>query len=217
MYLRTYFFRSLTRIPSNRLEKSAKRIDKKRLSLQIQVPIGMDQSGKLMDLLEEKIKDRRFTNLIRKALKAGYLETKSSFKSLSDEVNQSNFSAILGNIYLHQLDSFIEGLKENRPGEFRFRDLAYVRYRENALIGIRGPEKDLEDLQVMVYHLLRIVLLLEPRLKKAHLLSHGVTFLGAVIHQSRRGLQIAVDLPTVKKQLTESGFIKGNRAYPKYI
>ena len=75
----------------------------------------------LMAIIEAKILDRRFTNLIRKALKAGYLEFNVLNTNIAGTPQGSIVSPILANIFLHQLDVFIESLiagfnKGNRPG-----------------------------------------------------------------------------------------------------
>ena len=62
----------------------------------------------LIRLLRSRIKDERFTRLVIKALKAGYLEFKELKTSLSGTPQGSIISPILSNIYLSQLDKFIE-------------------------------------------------------------------------------------------------------------
>jgi group II intron reverse transcriptase/maturase len=69
--------------------------------------------GKLMDLLESKINDRRFTNLIRKSLKAGYFSFKELKYNIAGTPQGSIVSPILANIFLHQLDEYILNLKKD--------------------------------------------------------------------------------------------------------
>jgi len=66
-----------------------------------------------MALLENKILDRRFTNLIRKSLKAGYFDFKELKQNLAGTPQGSIVSPILANIFLHQLDEYIYELKKN--------------------------------------------------------------------------------------------------------
>jgi retron-type reverse transcriptase len=65
-----------------------------------------------MNVLESKIQDQRFLQLIRKSLNAGYFEFKVHKTSIVGIPQGSIISPILANIYLHQLDLFILELKE---------------------------------------------------------------------------------------------------------
>ena len=67
----------------------------------------------LIGTLEERIKDRRFINLIRKSLKAGYFEFKQLSISVAGTPQGSIISPILSNIFLDKFDKFIEELKSN--------------------------------------------------------------------------------------------------------
>jgi group II intron reverse transcriptase/maturase len=64
----------------------------------------------LMSIIEHKVADRRFTNLIRKALRAGYLDFKTVKHSIIGTPQGSIISPLLCNIYLNVLDRFVESL-----------------------------------------------------------------------------------------------------------
>src|SRR5262249_6678703 len=64
----------------------------------------------LMGLLEKKIDDIKFLNVIRRMLKAGYMEDWKFHDSYSGTPQGGIISPILANIYLHELDAHIEGL-----------------------------------------------------------------------------------------------------------
>ena len=66
---------------------------------------------KLMDLIESKILDRKFTRLIWKSLKAGYFEFRTYSNNLAGTPQGSIISPILSNILMSQLDNHINGLK----------------------------------------------------------------------------------------------------------
>ena len=64
-----------------------------------------------MAIIERKIKDKRFTDLIRKSLKAGYMEFRIFKHSVSGTPQGSIISPILSNIYLNELDKYMERVK----------------------------------------------------------------------------------------------------------
>ena len=70
----------------------------------------------LINILRKRIKDERFINLIRKALKAGYLEFNIPTNTIVGTPQGSIISPILANIYLHEFDQFISDqiLTENK-------------------------------------------------------------------------------------------------------
>jgi group II intron reverse transcriptase/maturase len=67
--------------------------------------------NKLMNIVEYKILDRQFTKLIWKSLKAGYFEFKRLNHNIIGTPQGSIISPILSNIFLHQLDIFVDKLR----------------------------------------------------------------------------------------------------------
>lgn len=65
-----------------------------------------------MRILNERTKDPRFLSLIRKALKAGYMEFSKYSHSVAGTPQGSIISPILANIYLDKLDRYVAELKE---------------------------------------------------------------------------------------------------------
>jgi group II intron reverse transcriptase/maturase len=74
---------------------------------------------KLMSIIEDKIQDRRFTRLIRKALNAGYFEFKTFKHSIIGTPQGSIISPILSNIFMDRLDKFVEQLKQQFDRELK--------------------------------------------------------------------------------------------------
>jgi len=81
----------------------------------------------LIGVLRKKIKDERFINLIRKLLKAGYIDLdKIRHDSLAGTPQGGIASPILANIYLNELDEFVERLRgELEQGTARRANRAY--------------------------------------------------------------------------------------------
>ena len=66
----------------------------------------------LLGVLRKKIKDERFISIIREFLKAGYQDLDEARKdSLAGTPQGGIVSPILANIYLHELDEFVEQLQ----------------------------------------------------------------------------------------------------------
>lgn len=80
----------------------------------------------LINILKEKIADERFLRLIRKFLKAGYLEDWVYHKTYSGTPQGGIISPILANIYLDKLDKYINEYIENfNIGKERKRNPSY--------------------------------------------------------------------------------------------
>jgi group II intron reverse transcriptase/maturase len=94
----------------------------------------------LVSLLRRRIKDEHFLGLIWKFLKAGYMENWVYHNTISGTPQGSGASPILANIYLHELDTFMERYAEqfnagktrrrNREYDHHRGHLEYLRYRK---------------------------------------------------------------------------------------
>ena len=67
----------------------------------------------LMGILEKKIDDAKFLAVIRKMLKAGYMENWQYHKTHSGTPQGGIISPLLANIYLHELDRYVETLRQS--------------------------------------------------------------------------------------------------------
>lgn len=67
----------------------------------------------LIGIVGKKVKDARFINLLRLFLKAGYMEEWKYYGTYSGCPQGGIISPILANIYLNELDTFVEELKKS--------------------------------------------------------------------------------------------------------
>jgi group II intron reverse transcriptase/maturase len=68
--------------------------------------------SKLIEILQRKIKDSKFLNIIRSFLKAGYIEDFRYNKTYSGTPQGGILSPILANIYLNELDNKVMEIKD---------------------------------------------------------------------------------------------------------
>jgi retron-type reverse transcriptase len=94
-----------------------------------------------MCVLEKRISDQRFLELIRKALNSGYMVSDIPKIDLVGTPQGSVISPILANIYLHELDVFVEKLKS----EFDSPEERPIRKESNRYIDQMLKAKRIED------------------------------------------------------------------------
>ena len=77
---------------------------------------------KLIDILQRKIKDSKFINIIRLMLKAGYVEDFKYHETYSGTPQGGILSPILANIYLNELDMKLEEIQKRfkKPHERKY-------------------------------------------------------------------------------------------------
>lgn len=80
----------------------------------------------LVNILQKKIDDVKFIQLINRMLRAGYLEQWKYNKTYSGVPQGSIVSPILANVYLNELDEFVQNLNYNK-GKKRTINLEYNR------------------------------------------------------------------------------------------
>jgi len=105
----------------------------------------------LMELLAKRIEDRRFLKLIRSFLEAGYLENWVYHRTYSGTPQGGTVSPILANIYLHELDEWLDqktrafnlgaGRAVNPDAKRRYGSYQRLLYRARKLKTMGQPEK----------------------------------------------------------------------------
>jgi len=114
---------------------------------------------KLIEILRRKIDDEKFIDLIWKFLKAGYMEDWQYHKTYSGTPQGGIISPIISNIYLNELDMFMQSYKENfdkgkerkRLKEYRTREARLQ--RANKKYKAQWEEMSEEEKELALQHL----------------------------------------------------------------
>jgi RNA-directed DNA polymerase len=148
---------------------------------------------KLMSLLRKRVKDERFLSLIWKFLRAGVMERKL-FKDTKLGTPQGGIiSPFLANVYLHELDKYMERYTALPTKEKTVRRIAgmanyaYIRYADDFVILANGSKGQAETVRDEVRNFLSTNLRLTLSMEKTKIthLNDGFDFLGFTI---RRGM-----------------------------
>ncbi len=101
----------------------------------------------LMNLLSRDIHDGRFLNLIRLALKAGYMEEWEYHQTYSGTPQGGVLSPLLSNIVLHELDTYIEDvlIPLYSRGKERHYNKEYCRIRQRGVEARKRGNYDLAE------------------------------------------------------------------------
>lgn len=157
----------------------------------------------LSNIINKKIKDARLLKLIYKFLKAGYLEDWKYNKTYSGTPQGGIISPILANIYLHELDQFIEKKakgfdkpsKQYRTDEYMRKqsEIAKIRYY---LSKAEGEERErlIKDMKKCKLELLKTPMKLQTD-KKIRYIRYADDFLIGVNGSKE-------DCEKIKKELT---------------
>ena len=167
----------------------------------------------LIRILRRKIQDERFLNLIWKFLRSGSEQERNLKLSKKGLSQRRVVLTILTNIYLHELDIFIETLinqydigkqqtnkkygnllRELNSEEFldkNLKKLVYLRYEDDWILGIIGSKNFAETIyeSIQRFFLEHLKLTISP--KKNHILHfsrQGANFLGYYIKCQQAGI-----------------------------
>lgn len=82
----------------------------------------------MMRLLERRIDDHKFLKLVRAMLKAGYMEDWQYHATYSGTPQGGIISPLLSNIYLHELDHYVEQVQADfSKGKSRRKNRVYAK------------------------------------------------------------------------------------------
>lgn len=141
----------------------------------------------LLNLMQERIADRRLLLLVERFLKAGVMEGKL-FKRTECGTPQGGIcSPLLANIYLHQLDLYwwqkygnLNRKQKERRRTQHLGNCALIRYADDWLLLTNGSKQEAYRLRDEFQTFLREHLLLELNIEKTHIthVNNGFDFLG---------------------------------------
>jgi group II intron reverse transcriptase/maturase len=146
---------------------------------------------KLMKLLKHRIKDEKILQLIWKFLKAGVMENKTFRDTQLGTPQGGIVSPLLANIYLHELDKYMEKYTELSTKEKTARrksgqsNFAYVRYADDWIVLCNGTRQQAEDMKEELFNFLQSNLKLKLSSSKTKIthLNDGFKFLGFWINR----------------------------------
>ncbi len=148
----------------------------------------------LLNLLGQKIEDRRFLLLIHDALKCGVLNGWNI-----NETQTSNFSKLLLNIYLHEFDSFIE----------YHLNIKHVRFANSFVIGIVGTKESARKIQFLIREFLMDKLHLSEEKTLITHIEKEIPFLGyefTLNKQWNQSIMIKIPAKSIQTFASKNGY-----------
>lgn len=151
---------------------------------------------KLLRCIKRRIKDEKILRLIWKFLRAGVME-KKLFRATHLGTPQGGIiSPLLANIYLHELDKYMEQYTELSKYEKRRRrerqgkaNCFYVRYADDFVVVCNGTKADAKAIREELQEFLKGHLKLKLSIDKTKIthINDGYQFLGYIIRRSTGG------------------------------
>jgi RNA-directed DNA polymerase len=160
---------------------------------------------KLLRLVGKRIKDKKILRLIWKFLRAGVME-KRTFRATTLGTPQGGIiSPLLANIYLTQLDRYMERYtaiptkEKAKRRQQRLSNYVYVRYADDFVVLCNGTKAQAEALREELYTFLKATLRLDLSKEKTRIthLNDGFKFLGFWIQRAEghNGMKTKVTIP----------------------
>jgi group II intron reverse transcriptase/maturase len=149
----------------------------------------------MMDILSKRIKDGRFLSLIRKFLKSGVMEEGKIRDTLSGAPQGGVISPILSNIYLHELDSYMEAISQREyRGECRRRNKEYVKIHARKYRRIQtGKHKEAKEL-LQIQRMLSSVDSMDPNYRRVRYVRYADDFVVLVIGPKSMAQRIKLEI-----------------------
>ena len=141
---------------------------------------------RLLRLVRRRVKDEKLLDLIWKFLRAGVMEGKL-FRDTQRGVPQGGiFSPLLANVYLHELDKYMEGYtalslrEKQRRRAAGLSNFLYTRYADDFVVLCNGTRAQAEAMRQELHTFLRAELKLDLSLEKTRVthVNDGFRFLG---------------------------------------
>ncbi len=155
---------------------------------------------KLTKLLRRRVKDERLLDLIWTFLRAGVMERKL-FKDTKIGTPQGGIvSPLLANVYLHELDKYMERYTTLTTNEktvrrrLKLANYTYVRYADDFVVLCNGTRKQAEEIRDELHQFLRDTLRLTLSFEKTKVthLNDGFDFLGFHLQRCMGGRGMGV-------------------------
>jgi RNA-directed DNA polymerase len=148
--------------------------------------------GKLLRLLRRRIQDAPLLQLIWRFLRAGCLEELTTRSTLTGVPQGGIVSCVLANVYLHELDRFMEQYTELSRTERQTRkrhgqpNFLYARYCDDFVVLCDGTKSQAHAMRQALAEFLVTTLKLELSVEKTRIthVSEGFVFLGFQIERT---------------------------------
>jgi group II intron reverse transcriptase/maturase len=157
---------------------------------------------KLIRLVARRVKDKKVLRLIWKFLRSGVME-KRTFRDTTLGTPQGGIiSPLLANIYLNELDRYMERYTSLPQGEKLKRrqqglgNFTIARYADDFVVLCNGGQRQAEEMQEELYQFLKGSLRLNPSKEKTKIthINDGFNFLGFRIQRGQGGKRITTKI-----------------------
>jgi RNA-directed DNA polymerase len=164
---------------------------------------------KLIRLVARRVRDKKTLQLIWKFLRSGVME-KRTFRDTTVGTPQGGIiSPLLANIYLHELDRYMErytSLPEGEKTKRRQRGIGnftFARYADDFVVLCNGGKHQAEEMREDLYQFLKHNLRLELSKEKTKIthLNEGFNFLGFRIYRGKGGSGITTKIVIPKEAM----------------